>query len=97
MSLGNSPQKSEQKSEQTRIQENMSPLREMVCHPVRGDLASAGIIDLNSAESDPASFPARKRAAARFRADFAAQKRAGFPAQTGKAVACPGRKTGPDS
>ena len=75
----------------------MSPLREMVCHPVRGDLASAGIIDLNSAESDPASFPARKRAAARFRADFAAQKRAGFPAQTGKAVACPGRKTGPDS
>jgi hypothetical protein len=50
MSLGNSPQKSEQKSEQTRIQENMSPLREMICHPVRGDLASAGIIDLNSAE-----------------------------------------------
>ena len=56
MGLGNSPQKSEQKSEQTRIQENMSPLREMICHPVRGDLASAGIIDLNSAESDLASW-----------------------------------------
>ena len=34
----------------------MPPLREMICHPVRGDLASAGIIDLNSAESDLASW-----------------------------------------